>query len=160
MFRRDTRRKQFVQQARKELEQEFAGAATHFPSHGRVNHKQIPSIPSNKPHHLQYPPKDHNESMMHFLEKNAGLPWDVAHYINLQIGGKLHALLQMNNEEIKHDVRATYPWRSTSEYLKCKVTDKQFAMLFAALEKERAKPVYHDSNQFTSNSFMQNPFFV
>jgi len=160
MYHRVTRREPSVRPARKELDQEFAGAVTHLPSHGRVNHKQIPSIPYNKPHHLQFPPKCRGESAMHFLQNNAGLPWDVAHYINLQIGGKLHALLRMNNQQIKHDVRATYPWQSTSEYLKCTVTDKQFAMLFAALDKERATPVYHDSNQFASNSDIQNPFFV
>ena len=86
MFHKVAHRKPFVRQARKELDPEFAGASTHFPSHGRVNHKQIPSIPSYKAYHLRYPPKGHNESAMHFLEKTAGLSWEAAHHINLQVG--------------------------------------------------------------------------
>ena len=159
MFHKVAHRKPFVRQARKELDPEFAGASTHFPSHGRVNHKQIPSIPSYKAYHLRYPPKGHNESAMHFLEKTAGLSWEAAHHINLQVRGNLHALLQMKNEEIRRDVQAVYPWRSKSEYLKYTVTDLEFKMLFAALEKERASSNHHHV-QFASNSFMQNPFFV
>ena len=159
MFRNDVRKKPPHTQTRRELDPEFAGAVTHFPSHGRVNHKQIPSIPSYQAHHLQYPPTGHNESVMHFLEKTAGLSWEAAFNINLQIRGNLHALLQMKNEEIRRDVRAVYPWRSKAEYLKYTVTDLDFKMLFAALEKERASSNHHHV-QFASNSDIQNPFFV
>jgi len=162
MFRRDTRRKPFVKQARKELDDEFAGAMTQFPSHNRLNPNRSPSIPVPfyKPHHLLHPPKVREESAIWFLQKTAGLSADTAHYINLQIRGKLHALLQMSDEEIKRDVRATYPWRSRSEYLKYTVTEVEFKKLFAALDKERAKLDSHDVEQFASNSDIQNPFFV
>jgi len=66
----------------------------------------------------------------------------------------------MSDEEIKRDVRATYPWRSRSEYLKYTVTEVEFKKLFAALDKERAKLDSHDVEQFASNSDIQNPFFV
>jgi len=161
MFHRKARREPFVKQASKALDNEFAGAMTHFPFHNRVNPDRIPSIPipHHKPHHLKYKPKG-PQTVMQFLTTKTGLSWDAAQEINIGTGGNLHVLLQMSPEQIKNDVQATYPWRSRSKYVKHTVTEAEFKMLFAALDKERAKSEHHDSKQFASTSDIQNPFFV